>query len=383
MKVRAIHLYHVRIPFRMTFRHAKAERSYSENVVAAVDLISGERGFGEAVPRDYVTGETLASAMDALKQGAPSVFHHTFISPASLMDYLQPPEGTEEGRLRVAGNAARCALELALLDAGGKHFRKSVAELLGLASPPETLPRYSGVISAETVGAATWSAVKMRLFGFPHVKAKVGFGWEADLAMVQRLRLALGPRKDLRLDANGAWAPEEATEIIRALEEFNISAIEQPLPKGETAQMPALRSRVKAPLMLDESLCTVEDARRAAEEGWGDLFNIRISKCGGMTPSLKIAGIARDKKLGFQIGCQVGETGILSAAGRHLAALLPDARYLEGSYDRFLLAHNLTARDVSFGYGGRAKPLSGPGLGIAVSETALNSTTLSKTLITA
>jgi muconate cycloisomerase len=100
-------------------------------------------------------------------------------------------------------------------------------------------------------------------------------------------------------------------------------------------------------------------------------------------PSLKIAQIARDRELGFQIGCQVGETGILSAAGRHLAALLPDAKHLEGSYDRFLLNANLTVGPVSFGYGGRARPLTGPGLGVEVSETALNRMTVSRTNVNA
>ena len=79
----------------------------------------------------------------------------------------------------------------------------------------------------------------------------------------------------------------------------------------------------------------------------------------------------------------MGETGILSAAGRHLATLIPDARYFEGSYDRFLLASNLTVRNVSFGYGGFARPLTGPGLGVEVSESALGAMTVARTDINA
>jgi muconate cycloisomerase len=347
--------------------------------VAAVDLVSGERGFGESVPREYVTGETIESALAELKRCAPGVFHPTFISPASLIEYLSPFPEAAGDHLRVEGNAARCALELALLDAGGKHFHKSVSQLLGLPeSASISLPRYSGVISADTPGAATWSAIKMRLFGFPHIKVKVGLSETGDIVLVHQLRQVLGRRKDIRLDANGAWTLDLAATMITAFADSNVSAVEQPLPKGDVAQMAELRKRVKVPLMLDESLCTLEDARKAADAGGCDLFNIRISKCGGMLPSLKIAEFARERKLGFQIGCQVGETGILSAAGRHLAALLPDAKYLEGSYDRFLLANNLTERHVSFGYGGRARPLTAPGLGVEVSETALNSMSVSR-----
>ncbi|MGE3820226.1 MAG: dipeptide epimerase, partial [Isosphaeraceae bacterium] len=67
-----------------------------------------------------------------------------------------------------------------------------------------------------------------------------------------------------------------------------------------------------------------------------------------------------------------GETGLLSAAGRHLAGLVQGLRYVEGSYDRHVLSENLTREDPTFGYGGRARPLSGPGLGVNVDPGALD-----------
>jgi muconate cycloisomerase len=75
--------------------------------------------------------------------------------------------------------------------------------------------------------------------------------------------------------------------------------------------------------------------------------------------------------LGYQLGCQVGETGILSAAGRHFATSVAGIRFLEGSYDRHLLAERLTREDVTFGYGGRASALAGSGLGVSVDPQAL------------
>ena len=62
------------------------------------------------------------------------------------------------------------------------------------------------------------------------------------------------------------------------------------------------------------------------------------------------------------------ETGILSAAGRHFACNIDDIRYLEGSFDRFLVLDSLTEQDLTFQYGGRGKRLSGPGLGVDVNE---------------
>ena len=65
--------------------------------------------------------------------------------------------------------------------------------------------------------------------------------------------------------------------------------------------------------------------------------------------------------LGFQLGCHPGESGILSAAGRHWACSVKGIRYLEGSYDRHLFRKLLTNEDITFGYGGRAPALTGPG----------------------
>ena len=84
--------------------------------------------------------------------------------------------------------------------------------------------------------------------------------------------------------------------------------------------------------MLDESLCGMVDAERAATGKLCDLFNLRLSKCGGFIATLRLAQFARKQGLGYQLGCQVGETAILSAAGRHFASGVRDIRYLEGSY---------------------------------------------------
>ena len=107
-----------------------------------------------------------------------------------------------------------------------------------------------------------------------------------------------------------------------------------------------------------------------------DLFNVRLSKCGGLLRSLQIVELARAAGLGVQLGCHPGETGLLSAAGRHLAANVRGFRYVEGSYDRHVLAANLIREDITFRYGGRAQPLDGPGLGVTVDPAALERMTV-------
>jgi muconate cycloisomerase len=132
-----------------------------------------------------------------------------------------------------------------------------------------------------------------------------------------------------------------------------------------------VRRRVGVPIMLDESLCGMVDARRADEMGACDLFNLRLSKCGGYIPSLRLAQFARQQGLGYQLGCQVGETAILSAAGRHFASSVRDIRYVEGSYDRHLVREALGTQDITFGWGGWAPALAGMGLGVAIDPAAL------------
>jgi muconate cycloisomerase len=101
-------------------------------------------------------------------------------------------------------------------------------------------------------------------------------------------------------------------------------------------------------------------------------LNIRLSKCGGFLASLRIAAAAHAAGLGYQLGCHPGETGVLSAAGRHWACSVDGVRYLEGSYDRYLFRRLVTNEDMTFGYGGRAAAITRPGLGATIDSKALH-----------
>jgi muconate cycloisomerase len=135
------------------------------------------------------------------------------------------------------------------------------------------------------------------------------------------------------------------------------------------------------PVMLDESLCGMSDAENCVHEGWGDLFNLRLSKCGGFLNTLRLAAYAYDHGLGCQLGCQVGETAVLSAAGRHFACSVRGLRALEGSFDRWLNRESLNTRDITFGRGGRAPALEGPGLGIDLDPQAIDRVTRRREVI--
>jgi muconate cycloisomerase len=181
---------------------------------------------------------------------------------------------------------------------------------------------------------------------------------------------------EIRVDANEAWSASEVGERLAAIAPFGLAAVEQPVRHEERAILAEVRRQLRIPIMLDESLCSLYDAQRAVAEQTCDLFNLRLSKCGGFIPALRLAQFAREYGLGYQLGCQVGESAILSAAGRHFACSVKGLRWVEGSYDRFLLRENLSRANLTVGLGGWAPALEGEGLGIPISAEAVKRLTI-------
>src|SRR5262245_43906811 len=299
VKVAELTAYQVRIPLRKTIRHASHSRDSTENIVVRCVLEDGTEGFGEGVPREYVTGETIEQDITLLKDSDLAAqlspcqdFPHAVAMAERLR--LAPVPGDKRN---CRGNAARCALELALLDAYGRHFGETLGAVTKLVSPElyEFRPwiRYSGVI----LSASTWFKVRLaawraRIYRFPNVKVKVGIPGQDDVFRLKNIRLRLGWKKDLRVDANEAWSRAEAAERIRALQPFHISAVEQPVSHADVDVLREVRQKIGVPIMLDESLCSMVDAERALEQESCDLYNLRLSKCGGFIPTLRLAQFA-------------------------------------------------------------------------------------------
>ncbi len=377
--------FHIRIPLRKPIRHASHERTATDNVLVRCVLDDGTEGFGEGVPRDYVTGETIETALDLLGRAdlkgqwdVPADFARAI----TQAERLRLPDVPGDER-KCQGNAARCALELALLDAYGRHFSEPLSRVTQLLAPElyqtRQWVRYSAVLtSIKTPYKLRFMGWVMWVYGFRQVKLKVGIPGQNDSERLRVLRSRLGRKIDVRIDANEAWTRAEAADRIRALEPFGISSVEQPVAHADADVLAEVRRQTKTPIMLDESLCGLVDAERAAAGGRCDLFNLRLSKCGGFIPSLRLAQFARAHGLGYQLGCQVGETAVLSAAGRHFASGVTDIRYLEGSYDRHLVREALSRENLTLRWGGFAPALRGPGLGITVDPRALERVTVRK-----
>jgi muconate cycloisomerase len=344
-------IYALGIPFVESFKHSTQERSFSDAVVVKLEDDEGNVGYGEGLPRPYVSGETVES-MVAYLAGTlwPALRDKPLPAPdlAAIEAFIPDLPAPNV----VAPTAARAAMELAVLDLTLRRAGRSLAILL---PPVRQKVVYSGVITSGTLEKAVQHARQMKLVGLRHIKIKVGL--DDDLARVKAIRDVFGPAASLRLDANGAWeTPEAARLALEAFVPYDIASVEQPLPRG--ADYAALGSPI--PVMVDESLITPADAEALA--GVVDYFNIRVSKCGGLQRALQMA----TKAPRLQVGSQVGETAILSAAGRHLAAHLPEVAFVEGSFGTLLLTEDIAANPVKFGHKGEAPLLTGPGLGVEV-----------------
>jgi len=200
------------------------------------------------------------------------------------------------------------------------------------------------------------------------VKVKLGF--EDDMAFLKKIRSELGADCDMRVDVNGAWTPEQTLGNLPGLVDLGISCLEEPITSPDLQIWAEIREKSGVPIMADESVCNLEDAIRLIHHKAVDAFNLKLSKLGGASRCLEIAQLARRHGISVQLGCQVGELGILSAAGRHLASATPGLVHLEGCLTRFFV-RDVIHEDLSPGPGGLAEPLNGPGLGINIIEQEL------------
>jgi L-alanine-DL-glutamate epimerase-like enolase superfamily enzyme len=365
MKLIAATLYALRIPLVEAFDHSAAQRRCADSVVVRVRDETGVEGFGEGAPRPYVTGETVEAMLGHLAHALwPRVAEREI--PGETLDALAAfvPDVPLPGA--VAAHASRAALELAVVDCA---LRRAARPLAALLPPRRAIVTYSGVVPAGSATRAARHARQMRAIGLRHVKVKVG--GDDDVERVRAVRDALGPDVSLRLDANGGWTFARAVEVLDAVAPLGIAAVEQPLPRGPVDELVRLRRATTVPVMADESLVTPADAEALVAARAVDFFNVRVSKCGGLARASAIARRGAAAGVGVQVGSQVGETAILSAAGRHLAASLPEVAFVEGSFGTLLLAEDVSVESVRFGHRGEAPVLGGHGLGIQVVEARL------------
>ena len=382
MKLMTIGIYQLCIPFTQAFRHARCLRHASDAVIVRLEDREGVRGYGEGLARPYVTGEHVSSMIGFIRTRlAPSLFALEFDAQCDPFEWVKriSVKWADDHRVQTGippWHAAFCAVELALLDWALRRDDRSLTDYL---IPERTRVTYSGVISAESPEDAASLARRFVTYGITHLKVKIGV--DDDKARLEAIRDAVGPSCELRADANGAWTAGQAVRELTRLQPYRLACIEQPVAGDDVDGLIRVKQECGISVMADESLVTRDQAMNLAARKACDLFNVRISKCGGIVRSLDIAAIARSHGIRVQVGALVGETAILSAAGRHLAASLPDVAYAEGSFGTKLLSEDIAREDLAFGFGREAPVLNGKGLGVTVQEHTLDRFAVQKIIL--
>jgi L-alanine-DL-glutamate epimerase-like enolase superfamily enzyme len=372
MIIKNVEIWHLNFKFRYPFKHKLATHTGSDNLVVRLTTDQGICGYGEGIPRDFVTGESLEASLDFLQQNAgPALLRFPAVSPATLLPSLRQFQDTCAA---TTSPAAFCALETAWLDAAGQTWGQPLANIFG--ARVEGGITYSAVLPLAAGPQLTQFLQLVRAQGMRYIKLKVGE--DNDLETLTQARSALGEEVDLRVDANGAWSAAEAITRLREMAPFRLSAVEQPVAKEDFEGLRQVQEALDIPVMADESLCTLEDAKRLIQLKACHMFNLRLSKMGGITSAIRIKEAADAAGIRCQLGCHVGETSILAAAGRHFALTQGPLTYLEGSFAPYLLTRDPVQEPVVFGPGGVGLPLPGPGLGVRVIEEVLNDMAVSR-----
>jgi L-alanine-DL-glutamate epimerase-like enolase superfamily enzyme len=368
MGIDKIVVHQISLPFSFDFSHSLRTRSFVNNIIVEVIADRGEvAGYGEGAPRTYVTGETQKGAVESIMG-----FTGEDVFPWDLTDVHQIWSLVDRLTKGQEANSAICALETSLLDALGKKEKKSITDYL------------PGDFSVNAIyyGGAIPLADKQKVLKICHfikerkikkLKLKLSTDLEKNKEAIDAVKQVYGDDYDLKVDVNGVWDYAMAMAHVPLISEYKVKVVEQPMKPDDPdiSHFAEVMRGYGVILMADESACSFADMERIGNEGYYGMVNIRLSKCGGFRNSLKMINYLRQRGISFQIGCQLGESGLLSAAGRVLGLLCSDALYYDGSYDEFLLQENVTLENVSFGVGGQAGPLKGHGLGVEISPRNL------------
>jgi L-alanine-DL-glutamate epimerase-like enolase superfamily enzyme len=379
MRIEKLKIYPVHLPFRAEFSHSLRRRSSGPNVVVEVVAEGGGiRGYGEGAPRTYVTGESQASVCRSVLSFAQGrQFPWQLDDVSQVWGFVDSLSGEKDQ------NSAICALESALLDALGRSEDRYILDYFPKDFYTDVI-HYGAPLPLAGRDNILARCKVIREMGIRKIKLKLGKEFSQNLEMLDSACHVFGNDYDLKVDINGVWNGEAALRHLPLFRQYRVRVAEQPFATddSEFAEVAGLIKASGVALMADESACTLADVQKLDREGFYDMVNVRLSKCGGLRRSLRIVDYLRQNGVAFQIGCHLGESGLLSAAGRILGLLCRDAVYHDGCYDAWLLKENITCEDVSFAWSGKAGPLRGPGLGVDTNSRTLRSLSESSAIVT-
>jgi L-alanine-DL-glutamate epimerase-like enolase superfamily enzyme len=322
------------------FRIARGNRPRAENIFLVAEQ-DGRIGYGEASPSAYFNEDFWDVHMRL--SGLADYFRRQTLRTSGDISRIWE----EVWPLVAPSRATQCALDVALWDLFGKLTGRSAADLAWGAAP-------RSVATSATLGICPpeeWPERIAEAAEFPVIKVKVGADESLDLLRAVRA----GSRAAIRVDANCAWSGLDIGPLSRRLADLGVEFLEQPLPREEDARMPDVLRDSCLPILADESCATLDDVEGLRGRFSG--FNIKLVKCGGITPGLRMLESARRLGLRTMVGCML-ESSLLIAAG-WVVAQRADYADLDGAW----LLRNDPFRGLPLEQG-LLLPPAGPGLGV-------------------
>jgi len=334
-------------PFELKFRHTFTISRKSKDVqpLLVVELKQdGLSGLGETADNSYYN-MTVPRLMEAINAHRPFIENYTLDKPEAFWQDMFP--------LLSDNMFALCALDLAAWDLYAKRQHKKLYEVWGLNISHNPLTDY-------TIGIDTIDKMVEKMKAKPWPIYKIKLGTDEDIEIVTALRKHTNAI--LRIDANAGWQAEEALEKINELQHLNVELIEQPLAKDDWEGMKILFERSLLPLIADEVCVYESDVEKCRDHFHG--INIKLTKCGGITPALRMIQKARSLDMKVMVGC-MNESSIGSAAIVHLNPYL-DYVDVDGP---LLLAEDV-ATGLTYDYG-KVNCSDAAGLGVGLSDSLI------------
>lgn len=347
MKIESIRAYAFDAPLTRPYAIAGGKWDAAQMAFVEIRCDTGLVGHGMASPAEEVTGETRDAALAALRECS-------WLVGADPLDAARLAEIEQ----RVVGPAARAAIDMALCDLIGKAAKMPFVERIGRKRASLSTSVTIGVKPVvETVAEAREYASR----GFTALKIKVGASLDEDLDRLTFLRMEFGEALSLRADANQGYDEKQFAEFVEETESIGLELIEQPLPPGHEAFLRTLPREVQRILCADESVHDEAALRRLVADGcpYG-VVNVKLQKCGGPRPAMRLARLCHEHGIGVMWGCN-DESALGIAAALHAAFACEATRFLDldGSLDlaKDAFSGGFTIRD------GRMSTLLRPGLG--------------------
>ncbi|MFB6454602.1 dipeptide epimerase [Chitinophaga sp. Hz27] len=319
-----LHLYPYELKFRHTFTISRKSKDVQPSLVVELKH-EGLSGLGETVDNSYYN-MTVPLLMEAINEHRDFIAHYPFTTPEKFWEDLYP---------KFSDNMfALCALDLAAWDLYGKQKGQPLYKLWGLDISHNPMTDY-------TIGIDTIENMVQKLKDFPWPIYKIKLGTKEDIAIIKALRQHTDAV--FRVDANCAWGVEETISNAIELKALGVEFIEQPMAAADRDGMKMVYENSVLPLIADESCILESDVARC--HGYFHGINIKLVKCGGITPARRMIAAARALGMKVMTG-SMNESTVGSSAVAHL---LPYLDYVD--MDGPLLLADDTATGITMEHG--------------------------------